>query len=97
MAKYPGSLQAITDLDTFGLMMRGNLLDLIYSEDARLVSWMMIGARVDSLLKSLIEQGLSRGTLLSNSPVLQRGWTCPDPIDGLIRSICCGESDFSFS
>ena len=41
-----------------GMVTRGDLLDLIHSEDARLASWTVTGAQMDSLLEGLIEQAM---------------------------------------
>jgi len=41
-----------------GPVTRGALLDLIHPEDARLASWTMTGAQMDSLLEGIVEQAL---------------------------------------
>ncbi|MCC7265551.1 MAG: DUF362 domain-containing protein [Candidatus Latescibacteria bacterium] len=45
-----------------GPLARGSLLDLIRSEDARLASWTMSGAQVDSLLEAWVSPGDARDT-----------------------------------
>jgi uncharacterized protein (DUF362 family) len=45
-----------------GPLTRGDLLDLIRPEDARLATWTMSGAQVDSLLEAWISQGDARDT-----------------------------------